>query len=541
MRLIHARTLTLREFFDTSIPDYAILSHTWGNEEVIFADMQNGNATAKEGFNKIKLCCNQALLDGFDYVWIDTCCIDKSSSAELSEAINSMWKFYKDADICYVYLQDYEADLEQLEDQQSPSFQAFAKCRWFTRGWTLQELIAPIQMAFYDESWIQFGSKFSLCKQLCHVTGIDEEVLSSKKSLSSVPIARKMCWAANRHTTRPEDVAYCLLGIFNVNMPLLYGEGEKAFPRLVEQIIKDSDDHSIFAWKQLENSSSPRQLGLLPYSPICFAQSGAIIPYQTPGESSPYAVTNKGLEITLDLEDAWTFGLSDRRMALLNCWEHSNSCNRVGLLLRWIEGDQYARLENTGLVYGNFGYYSPQKLFVKQNDTSTHMHASRSNQKRDCHIIPYMRSGTQDYYCERQNIRSIAISTVTSPRRTVYEEARKWCPGILAIPLTSTSFYIMLGLDDAQQTFCLLQKFKNKDQSILPQDPWTVYNTVMNYSEPSLETKGWARSQEDQNSTFTARMQIRSSENHIDYCVWFEVANTLDTKMPNTYRKFFSI
>lgn len=521
MRLIHAKTLTLRELFDTAIPDYAILSHTWGNEEVTFADMQNGNGTAKEGFNKIKLCCNQALLDGFDYVWIDTCCIDKSSSAELSESINCMYKYYKHADICYVYLQDYEANLEQLEYQQSPSFHAFARCRWFTRGWTLQELIAPTQMAFYDESWVQFGSKFSLCKQLCHITGIDEEVLSSKKSLSSVPIARKMFWASHRHTTRPEDVAYCLLGIFDVNMPLLYGEGEKAFLRLLEEIIKDSDDHSIFAWKQPENSLAPRPIGLLPYSPICYAHSGDVIPYQTPGKSSPYAVTNKGLEITLDLVDTWQYEDSDRRKALLNCWEDSKSCSRVGLWLQCLEGDQYARLENTELVYGDFGHYSPQTLFIKQNDTSTHIHARRSDQKRNCHIKQYI-SWAKPEYLYHENIKSVAVSTMTSPRRSVYDEAKQWCPGILAIPFTSASFYIMLGLDDTQQTFCLLRRFPIEHQGILPEDPSAVYNTVRNYSEPSLNELGWARSQSYLNMTITARMQIRSSNNHIDYCVWVE-------------------
>lgn len=243
MRLIHGETLRLEEFTDNHIPPYAILSHTWGLEEVTFHEMKVDlpkearrsliSDSKEESYRKIEYCCAQASKDGLTYSWVDTCCIDKSSSSELSEAINSMFRWYSNAAICYAYLSDVSLTTKGIQS------------RWFSRGWTLQELIAPRNIKFYTMKWEFIGTKQSLCKSIAGITGIDEETLLDPTSLSSASVGHKMSWAAKRQTTRTEDVAYCLMGIFDVNMPLLYGEGEKAFIRLQEEIIKENDDHSL--------------------------------------------------------------------------------------------------------------------------------------------------------------------------------------------------------------------------------------------------------------------------------------------------------
>lgn len=233
MRLLNSSTLELKDFPANQVPVYAILSHTWGDEEVLFADLHTDSAKDKAGHKKIRYCCKQAAVHGFDYVWIDTCCIDKSSSAELSEAINSMFSWYQKARICYAYLADVPT---QVETKILSS--AFANSRWFKRGWTLQELIGPSELVFFSQEWVQIGTKATLQHTLAEITGIDAGILTGVKDLESASVAKKMSWASDRAVTRTEDIAYCLMGLFDVNMPMLYGEGEKAFVRLQEEIMK---------------------------------------------------------------------------------------------------------------------------------------------------------------------------------------------------------------------------------------------------------------------------------------------------------------
>ena len=204
------------------IPPYAILSHTWEDEEVTFEAMRTPACQNMKGYQKIAMTCRLASEANISYAWVDTCCIDKSSSAELTEAINSMYRWYQRAAICYAFL----SDLEPAMPGEKSSITATATlrdCRWFTRGWTLQELIAPRQVIFYDRAWQSRGSKSELAEILSEITNVDIEVLQHTKPLSALSTAQKMSWAAERETTRMEDTAYCLLGIFDVNMPLLYG------------------------------------------------------------------------------------------------------------------------------------------------------------------------------------------------------------------------------------------------------------------------------------------------------------------------------
>ncbi|CAH0050261.1 unnamed protein product [Clonostachys solani] len=303
MRLLHTTSFRLKEYFDENVPDYAILSHTWGRNEVSYHDIQSqSDPNTIDGFDKIKGACALAAREKYDFIWIDTCCIDKSSSSELSEAINSMYSWYQRAAVCYAYLADVqflagaEDDITVQEPpRDSPTTSSrsepnknsspkppiwnfeefeFRNSRWFTRGWTLQELVAPRKLFFYSRDWKRLGSKDSLRDLISSITGIDYSVLAGG-DLKPISVARKMYWASNRTTTRKEDMAYCLMGIFSVNMPLLYGEGERAFLRLQEQIITMNDDQSIFAWT-LPRRRAERQLlhGLLAPSPRAFMDTG---------------------------------------------------------------------------------------------------------------------------------------------------------------------------------------------------------------------------------------------------------------------------
>jgi hypothetical protein len=233
----------LTTFFVDKIPQkYAILSHTWGAEEVTFEDLQVGTGTRKAGYNKIRFCGEQARHDGFKYFWVDTCCIDKSNSTELAEAINSMFCWYRDAAKCYVYLLDVSKpalDTNRTSNQ-LPWELAFRRSRWFTRGWTVQELIAPASVKFFSKEGELLGDKISLERHICEITGIPVNALQGNP-LSDFSVTERMLWAKKRETTCEEDKAYSLLGIFSVNMPLIYGEGrERAFERLLEEIDRAS-------------------------------------------------------------------------------------------------------------------------------------------------------------------------------------------------------------------------------------------------------------------------------------------------------------
>ncbi|KAI0752983.1 heterokaryon incompatibility protein-domain-containing protein [Daedaleopsis nitida] len=248
MYLLNTTTYELKRFdAESERPPYAILSHTWNKTEVSFTDLQKGPKSASRlpGWTKVERFCQIAKKDGYSWGWDDTCCINKSSSAEESEAINSMYAFYSSAKVCYVYLDDVRDPSKQNPRAIDSSFR---DSRWFTRGWTLQELIAPKVIFFMSENWHRLGTKLSLAPTIQQITGVDHDVLIHKRSLGEVSVARRMSWASCRRTTRIEDRAYSLLGIFSVNMPAIYGEGAQGFVRLQLEIIRQSSDQSIFAW-----------------------------------------------------------------------------------------------------------------------------------------------------------------------------------------------------------------------------------------------------------------------------------------------------
>jgi hypothetical protein len=239
MRLLERKDnsddLTLVEFVDDSIPRYAILSHTWGldQEEVTYADMLNGTAKSKIGYRKIQFCSDQAIKDHLRYVWVDTCCIDKSSSAELSEAINSMFSWYRNASICYVYLSDVSIINYRMHSA------CIRHSRWFTRGWTLQELIAPTCLEFFSMECERIGDRDKHMRTIVQTTGIPAAALKGT-SLLLFRVKERLSWAKGRSTKRQEDAAYSLLGILDVHLPLIYGEGHT---RALSRILEATTEH----------------------------------------------------------------------------------------------------------------------------------------------------------------------------------------------------------------------------------------------------------------------------------------------------------
>jgi hypothetical protein len=237
---------------------YAILSHTWGqdDDEVTFEDLNNqpesqrktswlgwfartapiGDSTREEkiGYKKLWFCIEQARRDGLKYCWIDTCCINKANNNELSEAITSMFRWYQEAAKCYVYLADVTAT-EQDTGLSLTWEQAFLDSRWFRRGWTLQELLAPACVEFFSAEGRLLGTKQTLEGLIHRVTNIPTAALRGT-DLLTFTIDERFRWAQNRQTKKIEDEAYCLLGIFGIFMPLNYGEGRHAAVRLREEV-----------------------------------------------------------------------------------------------------------------------------------------------------------------------------------------------------------------------------------------------------------------------------------------------------------------
>jgi hypothetical protein len=364
MRLINVNTLALKDFNETNTPPYAILSHTWvDGQEVSFQEMLDPNRATrkKSGYQKIVRCANEAKDHNLQWIWVDTCSIDKSSSAELSEAINSMYLYYRKADMCFAYLADVAMDSNALRSDHPSNFlginmsesagaeikRQFAKSKWFTRGWTLQELIAPRSLAFYSSKWTFLCDKSTVADRIAEITGIPADVLRSGNT-STCSVAQRLSWAATRQTTRTEDIAYCLLGILDVNMPLLYGEGKKAFTRLQEEIIRNSTDQSILAWEFPADLEDPLSYvsGVLADSPERFARCGDIteaIDVEDEPQALAFAITNLGLNIYLPVR-TYPFGIISASLA---CQRSVGTKDEVvHIYMRQLRKGIYARVPN---------------------------------------------------------------------------------------------------------------------------------------------------------------------------------------------------
>ncbi|KAI0479815.1 hypothetical protein F4859DRAFT_477444 [Xylaria cf. heliscus] len=369
MRLLDVQTLQPKSFLNEETrPPYAILSHTWREgEEVTFEDLLRyheaiaheqpyiaDSIASRTGFMKIRGCCNiAAQCYGLKWACIDACCIDKRSSAELSGAINSMFKWYRDAEICYAFLEDVTGS------ENDPSFR---NSRWFTRGWTLQELIAPKRLWFYDQEWqllgkmeknLEVDENSQLYDVVSSITSIPVAFLKGAP-LTKACVAKRMSWASKRQTTRPEDVAYSLLGIFGVNIPLLYGEGPKAFIRLQVEIINQIHDHSILAWGTFNPGdvrSDTELLGVLATSPADFEDCGdfeTAMDFFHVGNNLDFQVTPAGIKIGVNLVHCTDFSFCE-----LSCFTWRYPSRRVCVILEpgplaqtaspWELASQYVR------------------------------------------------------------------------------------------------------------------------------------------------------------------------------------------------------
>lgn len=349
MRLINVHSHEIREFHEGSIPRYAILSHTWGQpeDEVTFQDMARLRQSVskspsdsileatifeikrKPGLEKILFACQQAKEDGLEWAWVDTCCIDKTSSAELDESITSMYRWYDQSTQCYAYLSDVPYGL--VGDLFASKLRA---SRWFTRGWTLQELIAPRQLTFFGQAWKRLGTRSTHSKVIHDITKVPGQLLrcdpgNPLSDLCHYSAAQKMSWAARRKCKKIEDVAYCLLGLFDVYMPLHYGEGSRAYVRLQEEIFRKTEDHSLFAWTgTAEDGLLECQTvdGIFASSPLNFINSGNIVIFHEE-LGPPSHITTHGVKIHLPVEHgmgslAQTYPVSYGRpvlRAVLNC------------------------------------------------------------------------------------------------------------------------------------------------------------------------------------------------------------------------------
>ncbi|KAG2052173.1 hypothetical protein BDR06DRAFT_888562, partial [Suillus hirtellus] len=239
---------------------YAILSHRWlpGKQEPLYHQMSKEPKEIPDdhepGWKKLQSFCRTAKdVHDCEFAWSDTCCIDKTSSSELDESIRSMFRWYRNAHVCIALLSE-TADLAALQLQEKGESGEKAVDTWFERGWTLQELLAPSQIKFYGENWKPLiqgstndrGSKV-IMEKIETLTDINMKDLKSfTPGIDRVP--EKMLWASRRRTTRMEDIAYCLIGIFDISLMITYGEGKRAFFRLMEEIVKRYDRWDLFLW-----------------------------------------------------------------------------------------------------------------------------------------------------------------------------------------------------------------------------------------------------------------------------------------------------
>ncbi|KAK4451675.1 hypothetical protein QBC34DRAFT_269430, partial [Podospora aff. communis PSN243] len=320
INLLNLHSRSLHSFPDEApFPRYAILSHTWadGEQGVSNYEIRTRGLDAIQGQrDKIVGCFKQAKADGYQYVWIDLCCVNQTDENALKACILAMHRWYQNAGVCYVFLPDVEAG----DDPRGP-LSSFQNSIWFTKGWTLQELLAPAEVRFYDKSWTFIGTKKDLCHAIEGITGIPRAILAGTQELRCASVAQRLSWAAGRKTTQAEDQAYCLQGLFDVALPARYDEGiENAFRRLQEEIMKSPHaDDSILAWGLgpgggLHPTPSRAIPGVLASTPADFLNSGQVVPIRDAGRG-PFNLVDGCLELNLSIRDT-----SDGQVfGVLNC------------------------------------------------------------------------------------------------------------------------------------------------------------------------------------------------------------------------------
>ncbi|KAI0381464.1 heterokaryon incompatibility protein-domain-containing protein [Hypomontagnella monticulosa] len=350
MRLLKTTSYELLEANDipTPFPPYTILSHTWisPKDEITYQDIKRrkddieSSIFKQKGWSKLKQYCDRAAKDGWEWAWMDTCCIDKTNPADTQEAINAMFRWYQNAGICYAYLEDVdilkilrvhedaellrgvdileEADIDEISRcgdvadfnnfLHTALRQFIVGAKWFTRGWTLQELLAPHYLVLVDRAWRRIGTRESWAMEIREASKIEARHLTGFRptDFQSCSIAMRLSWAARRETTVEEDETYSLIGLFGISMPLIYGEGRwRAFNRFQRELIAVYSDDSVFAWKaerlydehllNAQREDSDSRWGVLASSIKQFLNASTVEAFGHYGAS--FSMTNRGLEI----------------------------------------------------------------------------------------------------------------------------------------------------------------------------------------------------------------------------------------------------
>ncbi|KAL8963788.1 MAG: hypothetical protein Q9183_004957 [Haloplaca sp. 2 TL-2023] len=374
MRLINTSTFALHKSEELGGPlEYAILSHRWVGAEVTFQDLDSAQWRAsnidKPQMHKIRAACTKARQRNppLDWLWVDTCCIDKKDLVELSTSLNSMFQWYFGATVCYGYLYDIDWINGQLSKSTNPK-RPGQESEWFERGWTLQELLAPRHMEFYDRNWNFMGTKRDLAPMLESETGIAQTYLTGATSFKTASVATKMSWMAGRTTTMVEDIAYSMLGILNINTEIRYGEGINAFMRLQRTLVEHTTDESIFAWETPKAGLScyrslghtprfdPKEWGLIAPSPDCFSEINDLVVLPNlyvPRLGGGYQWGQQGVTFLMPMspfsEARNIWGMARKKVMMpLNCWRFGRDGKPYGIVLELVRmgsGTEYRRVQ----------------------------------------------------------------------------------------------------------------------------------------------------------------------------------------------------
>jgi hypothetical protein len=453
---------------DDRIPPYAILSHTWGSDtdEVTFEDLTNGIGKHKAGYEKIRFCGEQARQDGLQYFWIDTCCINRANYTELSQAINSMFRWYHDATRCYVYLPDVsspafdtneEFDLRQWESD-------FQKSRWFKRGWTLQELLAPSSVEFFSRERWRLGDKRSLRQQIHEITGIADSALQGAY-LSQFSVDERLTWIDRRQTKLEEDKAYSLLGIFDVSMPLIYGEGEgKAFKRLREEIDR--------LLKSLPQRLAPVQLGKEDQE--CIQQLRLTDPRD---DKKRIEETKGGL-----LEDSYH--------RILENSDFQQWCNDRQSHLLWIKGDP-----GNGKTMLLCGIVNELKKSMARTDLLSYFFCQATD-PRISNATAVLRGLVFLLVHQQPSLISHVRAKHDHAGKTLFEDANAWYAlseiftNILQDPSLNSTYLIIDALDECVKDLPKLLDLIVQKSSVSPRVKWIVSSRNWPDIEERLEMAG---------------------------------------------------
>ncbi|KAI4251109.1 MAG: hypothetical protein LQ352_005058 [Teloschistes flavicans] len=371
---------------------------------------QTGSYGIDKGLAKVAWACRKARGDNIPYIWIDTCCIDKRPGADIRQvsiALTSMFRWYRDAQVCYTYLQDVTTDKNEF---QQGGYRPFEQSEWFTRGWTLQELLAPHDLRFFDHDWRFMGTKRDRSNQIQEATNIERKHLDG--DLTGACIAVKMSWLSGRTTTLREDMAYCMLGVFGVPMDVQYGRGEKEFLRLQEILIERFDDESIFAWadsdmstqlgsgnpQQQQGQPPPSTSGLLAPWPSLFQHSSHLTvdneKLYRPRQEGGHKAEKDGIMFPLPMKlpdhgngVEWNTLLANRMINYnlgLNCWAGGQEKQgNVTLRLQRDQGRQWRRANVKMLEFDKGSLKRSSLMLVSKTRPALIPHKTRAEDGAD--------------------------------------------------------------------------------------------------------------------------------------------------------------